>query len=150
VTRQNLVELPDGEQVEGTRLILGGSAAPRLSFVSAAAPAQQRRMHDAAIGLVADLFLRSAAVDPARLVADFSRAAYLLYQSLPPQGAATDAARAFLVVAGDFLLAEALTLPQDVDVQAQTRPQLGTRTMPGFVEWLAAQLPPPIAMPDGG
>jgi hypothetical protein len=107
-------------------------------------------MHDAAIGLVADLFLRSAAVDPARLVADFSRAAYLLYQSLPPQGSATDAARAFLVVAGDFLLAEALTLPQDVDVQAQTRPQLGTRTMPGFVEWLAAQLPPPIAMPDGG
>jgi glycosidase/glycosyltransferase involved in cell wall biosynthesis len=150
VTRQNLVELPDGEQVEGTRLILGGSAAPRLSFVSAAAPAQQRRMHDAAIGLVADLFLRSAVVDPARLVADFSRAAYLLYQSLPPQGAATDAARAFLVVAGDFLLAEALTLPQDVDVQAQTRPQLGTRTTPGFVEWLAAQLPPPIAMPDGG
>jgi hypothetical protein len=144
VTLQNLVTLPDGAQVEGTRLILGGIAAPRLSFVAAAAPDQRQRMHEAAIRLIADLYARSGTVDRTRFAEDFAQVAYLLYQSAP-HGPATDAVRTFLVVTADFLFAAPLRLPHDVDVQAQTRPQVGTKRVPGFVERFARELPPPIS-----
>jgi hypothetical protein len=145
VRLQNLVTLPDGAQVEGTRLILGGIAAPRLSFVAAAAPDQRQRMHEAAIRLVADLYARSGTVDRARFAEDFAQVAYLLYQSAPPHGPAPDAVRTFLVVTAGFLFAAPLRLPHDVDVQAQTRPQVGTKRVPGFVERFARELPPPIS-----
>jgi hypothetical protein len=66
-------------------------------------PAEQRRIRDAAIELVANLHLRAEAGDleANRSAEDFTRAAHLLYRSSPAEHAV--AVRLFLAVAADFL-----------------------------------------------
>lgn len=135
----NLVPLPDGGAVAGTRLLRGNAAreaaiemsariaarggdtsristSGQLIYIASATQSERRAIFRQAMTLLAQKH-----ATPSDALTAWLQAAYLLYQAPRRKRGADATIRTFLVAAGTHLLPEAPVLRHDIDLRAYTR-----------------------------
>jgi hypothetical protein len=153
-TVQTRVRLPNGETIEGNVIHRGASAdainalkGNKYGYAEGAAkiitettsPANQRRLHDAGVQILADL--AAEAPDLARNPAlagkakeDFATALYALFQGPVNNRGSDSAIRLFGSVMYQKIFGRLAALPHDVDIRAYALDQKR------FVAWLVGEL----------